>query len=95
MDYITKVTEEHRVNSEAEAARIIDEAKRDKRFTLLKSSTVYKTIKEKKEIIEEYWVTTLVKQFTDPKYPDCVVTVSYDVDNGNFPEPINEDECEE
>lgn len=92
MSYLCKVTEDHRVGSEAEAAKIIEEAKRDKRFTLLKSSTVYKTIKKKKEIVEEYWVTTLVKQFTDSKYPDCMVSVEYTVDEGFFPEPMEEDE---
>lgn len=95
MDYVTKVTEEHRVGSEDEAARLIEEAKRDRRFTLLKSSTVYKTIKEKKEIVEEYWLTTLVKQFTDAKEPDCTVTIEYNVDQGVFPDPVSYDEEEE
>lgn len=91
MSYLIKTTEEYRVNSEAEAARVIEEAKNDKRFTLLKSQTAYKTIKEKKEIVEEYWLCTLVKQFTDAKYPDCTVSVIYNVDQGVFPEPkINE-----
>lgn len=95
MDYITKVTEEHRVGSEDEAARLIEAAKKDNRFTVLKSSTVYKTIKEKKEIVEEYWLTTLVKQFTDAKEPDCTVTIEYKVDNGVFPMPINSNDDEE
>lgn len=92
MKYLCKTTEVYRVGSEGEAARLIEEAKSDRRFTLLKSSTEYKTIKEKKEIVEEYWVTTLVKQFTDPKVPDCVVTVDYDVDNGIFPAAIGKED---
>jgi len=92
MSYLIKTTEEHRVGSEAEAARLIEAAKNDRRWTVLKSSTVYKTIKEKKEIVEEYWICTLVKQFTDAKYPDCTVTVDYTVDNGFFPEVADEEE---
>lgn len=83
--FLCKVTEEHRVNSESDAAKLIDIAKKDNRFTLLKSSTTYKTIKEKKEVVDEYWMVTLVKEFTDPKEPNCSVTVSYNVDEGYFP----------
>lgn len=90
-----KVTEDHTVRSEAAAAKLIEEAKADKTFTLLKSSTVYKTVKEKKEIVDEYWITTLVKQFTDPKEPDCNVTVKYTIDQGYFPDPISCDDEEE
>lgn len=89
MSYLIKTTEEYRVSSEAEAAKLIEEAKNDNRFMLLKSSTTYKNIKEKKEIVEEYWICTLVKQFTDAKYPDCTVSVTYAVDNGFFPSPVN------
>lgn len=92
---VFRTTEEHTVTSESEAARIIAEAKRDNRFTLTKSSTVYKPIKQKGEIVDEYWITTLVKQFTDPKYPDCTVTVNYTVDNGVFPSTENDDNEEE
>ena len=88
MKYLCQVQEIYRVGSEAEAARLIEEAKSDKRFTLLKSSTEYKTVKSKGEIVDEYWKTTLVKHFTDLKEPDCSVEVSYDVEAGAFPEPV-------
>ena len=92
-DYLSKVTEEHRVSSEVEAAALIEEAKRDSRFTLLKSSTEYKTVKAKGEIIDEFWKTTLVKVFNDLKEPTCHVDITYTVDNGFFPDPISvEDE---
>lgn len=83
--YLCQTQEIYRVNSEGEAAKLIGEAKKDNRFTLLKSSTEYKTIKSKGEIVEEYWKTTLVKQFTDLKEPDCTVSVEYNVSNGYFP----------
>lgn len=92
--YLCQTQEIYRVNSEAEAASLIEEAKSDKRFTLLKSSTEYKTVKSKGEIIDEYWKTTLVKYFTDLKEPDCSVEVSYKIEDGYFPDPVEKDEGE-
>lgn len=88
MKYLCKVTEVYRVESENEAAALIEEAKADRGFILLKSSTEYKTKKAKGEIIDEYWLTTLVKEFTDYKEPDRTVSVSYSIDEGVFPEPV-------
>ena len=90
--YLCQTQEIYRVSSEAEAAKLIDDAKKDNGFTLLKSSTEYKTVKEKGEIVEEYWKTTLVKYFTDLKKPDCTVKVNYAVSGGCF--PINQGENE-
>ena len=90
--YLCQTQEIYRVGSEAEAAKLIDDAKKDNSFTLLKSSTEYKTVKEKGEIVEEYWKTTLVKYFTDLKKPNCTVKVNYDVSGGCF--PINQEENE-
>ena len=93
--YLCQVQEIYRVDSEAEAATLIEEAKSDHRFTLLKSSTEYKTVKAKGEIIDEYWKTTLVKHFTELKEPDRTVEVNYHVEEGVFPDPIEgEDEDE-
>lgn len=90
--YLCQVQEIYRVDSEAEAANLIEAAKKDNTFTLLKSSTEYKTIKAKGEIVDEYWKTTLVKHFTDLKEPDCTVSVDYTVDQGYFPMGQEEDE---
>lgn len=94
--YLCQATEVYRVNSEAAAAELIQEAKLDKRFTLLKSSTEYKPVRVRGELIDEFWKTTLVKQFTSLKEPDCTVSVEYTVDNGYFPEVAEtaEDEAE-
>lgn len=89
--YLCQTTEVYRVNSEAAAAELIQEAKQDSRFTLLKSSTEYKPVKSKGEIIDEYWKTTLVKQFTSLKEPDCTVSVEYNVDTGYFPDAIEKE----
>ena len=90
--YLCQVQEIYRVDSEAEAANLIEAAKKDNTFTLLKSSTEYKTIKAKGEIVDEYWKTTLVKHFTDLKEPDCTVGVDYTVDQGYFPMGQEKDE---
>ena len=90
--YLCQTQEIYRVDSEAEAANLIEAAKKDNTFTLLKSSTEYKTIKAKGEIVDEYWKTTLVKHFTDLKEPDCTVSVNYTVDQGYFPMGQEEDE---
>ena len=90
--YLCQTQEIYRVDSEAEAANLIEAAKKDNTFTLLKSSTEYKTIKAKGEIVDEYWKTTLVKHFTDLKKPDCTVSVDYTVDQGYFPMRQEEDE---
>ena len=90
--YLCQVQEIYRVGSEAEAANLIEAAKKDNTFTLLKSSTEYKTIKAKGEIVDEYWKTTLVKHFTDLKEPDCTVSVDYTVDQGYFPMGQEKDE---
>lgn len=93
--YLCQTQEIYRVNSEAEAAKVIDEAKSDKRFTLLKSSTEYKTVKAKGEIVDEYFKVTLVKHFTDLKEPDCSVEVNYTVEDGYFPDPVQSATIEE
>ena len=90
--YLCQVQEIYRVGSEAEAANLIEAAKKDNTFTLLKSSTEYKTIKAKGESVDEYWKTTLVKHFTDLKEPDCTVSVDYTVDQGYFPMGQEKDE---
>lgn len=92
--FLCQTQEIYRVGSEAEAASLIEEAKIDKRFTLLKSSTEYKTIKSKGEIIDEYWKVTLVKYFTDLKEPNCYAEVDYTVEAGAFPDPVENEESE-
>lgn len=95
MKYLIKTVETWRVGSEDEAAALIAEAKNDSRFQVIKSTTDYKTVKSKGEIIDEYWLTSITKQFTDAKEPDCTASVSYNVDSGAFPDPVYKDEDED
>jgi len=67
--YLLKTTEEHRADSELEATELINAAKADNRYILSKYSSVKKERKAKGEIIDEYYIVTLVKTFDDPKDP--------------------------
>lgn len=78
-NYLIKTTEEHRADSEAEATALINAAKADSRYILAKYSSVKKERKQKGEIIDEYYMVTLVKVFDDPKEPCGEATVEYKI----------------
>ena len=75
--YLIKTTEEHRADSEHEAAELINAAKEDGRYILSKYSSVKKERKAKGEIVDEYYLVTLVKVFDDAKDPCGEATVEY------------------
>lgn len=77
--YLIKTTEEHRADNEAEVAELINAAKADGRYVLSKYSSVKKERKSKGEIIDEYYMVTLVKAFDDPKEPSGEATVEYKI----------------
>ena len=77
--YLIKTTEEHRVDNETEAAELIADAKKDGRYVLSKYSSVKKERKQKGEIIDEYYMVTLVKVFDDPKEPIGEASVEYKI----------------
>lgn len=88
--YLTNITEVYRVENEREAENAINEAKKDKRFELVKYTAVKKNRKEKKEIVDEWIQLTLNKKFCDEKEPDRTVSVDYNVEDGFFPSPKTE-----
>ena len=77
MTYLTKVTEEYRADTEPEAQTLIDEAKHNSLYMLDKYSAAYKVQKAKGEILDEYYLVSLTKIFTDPKEPNANISVSY------------------
>lgn len=77
--YLLKTTEEHRADSEFEAAELINAAKADNRYLLSKYSSVKKERKAKGEIVDEYYIVTLVKVFDDPKCPCGEASVEYKI----------------
>jgi len=77
--YLLKTTEEHRADTEAEATELISAAKADGRYVLSKYSSVKKERKAKGEIIDEYFIVTLVKVFDDAKEPCGEASVEYKI----------------
>lgn len=77
--YLLKTTEEHRADNEAEATELINAAKADGRYVLAKYSSVKKERKAKGEIIDEYFIVTLVKVFDDAKDPCGEASVEYKI----------------
>lgn len=77
--YVTTVTENYRVDTEEEAAILIEEAKNDGRWTLVKYNRTYKEKKSKGEVIDEWFNVTLTKKFNDEKEPVSEITITYEV----------------
>lgn len=75
--YLTTVTEIYRVDSEAEVQFLVEEAKKDSMYSLVKYNREFKQRKSKGEVIDEWYKVTLVKGFNDEKEPEDVVDVSY------------------
>ena len=75
--YLIKVTEQYRCDSEAEARELIEEAKANGRYTVTKSSSEIKTLKQKGEIIDEWRRVLITKEFTSEKEPDTQITPEY------------------
>lgn len=88
MKYLIKTVEQYRVDSEAEAKKLIEDAKLDKGYTLSKYSSEYKCAKAKGEIVDEWFRVILTKEFNIEKEPSCTVDISYNVETGVFPDPI-------
>ena len=76
--YLTKVTEQYRCDSEAEAISLIEEAKKDNLDTVIKSSNEIKLVKQKGEVVDEYRRVTITKEFTTEKEPDICVIPKYE-----------------
>lgn len=76
--YLITVTETYRVDTEEEAARLIEESKNNNKYTLAKYSSVHKERKQKGEIIDEYEKVSLTKVFADEKEPYGIINISYE-----------------
>jgi hypothetical protein len=78
------VTKTYRIDSEDEASRLIEEAKKSNQYTLAKYSSVYKERKQKGEVIDAWYRLTLTKVFDDEKEPMNNVEVIYDTEGSAF-----------
>lgn len=80
MKYLTICVETYRVDTETEAATLINSAKTATEFALIKYNCEHKERKQKGEIIDEYYKVTLTKGFNDEKDPDRDIIIAYEVD---------------
>ncbi|MBR3673922.1 MAG: hypothetical protein IKN65_06560 [Clostridia bacterium] len=75
--YLIKVTEQYRCDSEEEARKLIEEAKKNNQYTVTKSSSEIKTLKQKGEIVDEWRRVLITKEFCDEKEPYCQLEPEY------------------
>ena len=81
-NYLIKTTEVYRCDTEKEAKNLIEEAKRDSLYTVIKSSSEIRTTKQKGEIVDEWRRVTITKSFTEEKEPYGQVYVNDDTTRG-------------
>lgn len=75
--YLIKVTEQYRCDTEEEARKLIQDAKKSYQYTLTKSSSEIKTQKQKGEIVDEWRRVILTKEFNSEKEPMGQVYIKY------------------
>lgn len=78
MPYLLEVTETYRVDTEPEVDLLIEKAKADSIYSLIKYNRTYKEKKQKGVVIESWYKVTLTKRFCDEKEPDTHITISYE-----------------
>lgn len=81
MIYLTEITESYRVDTEGEAANLIEAAKNDKVSSLKKYTSEHKERKSKGEIVDEWFKVTLVKVFNDEKDATTPISITYEVED--------------
>ena len=77
--YLTTVVETYRVDSEAEVEIMLEQAKSDNMYILVKYTIEKKERKQKGEIIDSWYKVSLYKAFNDEKDPYDIVNVRYEV----------------
>ena len=79
-NYLITTTEVYRVISEGAAQKLIDEAKADSSYGLVKYNCEHKERKAKGEVIDDWFKVTLFKKFTDEKEPEVMTNIIYEVE---------------
>ena len=74
--YLIKVTEQYRCDTEQEAKTLIDEAKQNHQYTVIKS------LKQKGEIVDEWRRVIITKENTSEKEPDSTIMPNYEEEEG-------------
>ena len=77
--YLCRVTEEYHVTTESEVDELIEEARESNIYDLKKSGVQKKEVKEKGEVVDEFYVVVLCKHIQDLKNPEVQVDLHYEV----------------
>lgn len=77
--YLITTTETYRVDTEEEVQAILEEAKNDSNYTVVKYSSTYKEKKAQGDVVDSWYRLTITKAFTDEKDPDRDVQITYGV----------------
>lgn len=80
--WLLKTTEVYRTDTDEEAKELIEKAKNNSMFELTKYGSEYKEVKQKGEVVGEFYLVSLSKTFNDQKEPTAHIKVKYDVDYG-------------
>ena len=76
--YLITTTEIYRVDDEIEVQNLIEEAKHDPMYNLVKYNREYTEKKSKGEVVDEWYKVTLVKSFNNEKEPERRINVMYE-----------------
>ncbi len=83
--FLIKTVEVYRADSEKEATKLIEEAKRSNKYILSKSTSTLKERKQKGEVVDAWYKVELHKVFDDEKDPIGDAEIKY-ITGGDFDE---------
>lgn len=75
--YLVTTVETYRVDTESNVKELIEKAKKAPGFTLTKYTSEYKEVKQKGEVIDDYYKVSLTKAFNNIKDPDVEIDIKY------------------
>ena len=81
--YLISVKETYRLDTKDEALAFIEENEHDGRYVSANPTMKYKEVKEKKEVVDSYFLVTLTKKFDNDKEPTGNIDIEY-VEKGAF-----------
>jgi hypothetical protein len=85
MRYLISTTENYRVDTESEVNTLINEAKESPLYDVVKYTSQYKEVKQKGEVIDNYYKVTITKSIDNEKEPTNDLVVKYG-NEGDFNE---------
>ena len=80
MVYLVKVTEQYRCDSAEEAKQLIEEAKKNSQYSVVKTSDEIRSVKLKGEIVDEWHRVLITKSFNEEKEPESYIMPMYTED---------------